>query len=631
MFVIDLPERFETKRTTSKALFTRERERENEMQNDDDNIRSITDVKKRTLESKSTEDVLSEMLWGARSENEKDDVGDNGEETKKTVADVEAGGGGGGGASPSERSSSSNDNITSLSIKRRTTGICNGNGLSANRLIVTLVVALFAWMLAAAAFFNAEVSGMSFARGFFFAIDTGLSIGFGATTISCDGSSRCEMLTTVHVLVVSLLITCILGTTASTILTHKAHRIEKEERLRQESERKRRALGAHFRQAVHKYRSANCQKRRAFASEGDYYENGRRPPTSGRRKLGPPIVAISLENSAERDRERSSICTYCCCCVGYRRNDRKPQRPPSSFPQVRRYIRRRPSGILKYVCLYVLWIFLGIVYGVEHEEWSFTKSLLFSVTACSTGGVVPPEQLDDDSVVLVAFYAAVGVVVFALLVGVAGDGVLESFARQKLRRDGTLVLTTKDRRRLRAQLFGNQSRVTYASFLEYTLVKTRAVDPDVLNRARNAWNSININGDAYVSVEEMYAAQLFDLIDVNRSGRLSRAEFAALCEIIVRRQGYGARAQGEIVKRLEREFIRFDRDGNGTIDRVEFMSFVSRLETLLGDLRRRKCVSGRTTPKVHKKKRHGGVDACPRVPLGEIDPNRKERGAAVSE
>ena len=360
------------------------------------------------------------------------------------------------------------------------------------------------WIFASSVFYHSYL-GTTYTQSLFFAVETGLSVGYGAKGIDCGGEAVCEALTSFHIMFVALLFAISLAAYASLVLVEKSKRLVKEERSRVIREDNRRRL-----------------------------------------------------KSIRGGRTEETI--HCCS-----------------------YLSSSTSSVIRYVFLYVFYIMLGIVYGVEIESWTFTKSLLFSTSAVATGGVVAPDRVDDVSMLLVTLYTIFGAFVFAFLITTVVDYIMEYMARRRIRSNGTLVLTPKDRKNLREDLFSGKSHVSYATFLEYTLLKTRAVSADALRRTRLAWNSINVDGDDRITIEEMYASQLFEMADRNGDGDLSRAEFSQLCELIVRRQGYDTQVQNEISRRLQREFMRLDENRSGRIEKHEFVRFVTRLETLLGD------------------------------------------------
>ena len=42
----------------------------------------------------------------------------------------------------------------------------------------------------------------------------------------------------------------------------------------------------------------------------------------------------------------------------------------------------------KFFAMFIVLVSIGVIYGVTYENWNFSRSLLFSTTALSTGGYV---------------------------------------------------------------------------------------------------------------------------------------------------------------------------------------------------------------------------------------------------
>ena len=57
-----------------------------------------------------------------------------------------------------------------------------------------------------------------------------------------------------------------------------------------------------------------------------------------------------------------------------------------------------------------IWVAVGVLYGMHFEQWSVIRSLYFSCTALSTGGL---EGANADGLLFVGFYVLVGVPTFS--------------------------------------------------------------------------------------------------------------------------------------------------------------------------------------------------------------------------
>ena len=65
------------------------------------------------------------------------------------------------------------------------------------------------------------------------------------------------------------------------------------------------------------------------------------------------------------------------------------------------------------IWLFLLWVSAGWLFARKWMEFSTISALCFSVTACSTGGLVPPKT-DDVSLIFTGCFVLTGVPIFAL-------------------------------------------------------------------------------------------------------------------------------------------------------------------------------------------------------------------------
>lgn len=84
----------------------------------------------------------------------------------------------------------------------------------------------------------------------------------------------------------------------------------------------------------------------------------------------------------------------------------------------------RTQIILTFLC--IVWIIVGIIYGMLIEEWDFVSSLYFSVSALSTAGLNTPTckgltldtcHLHDLTGFYVGFFILIGVPLYVCTVG----------------------------------------------------------------------------------------------------------------------------------------------------------------------------------------------------------------------
>ena len=78
---------------------------------------------------------------------------------------------------------------------------------------------------------------------------------------------------------------------------------------------------------------------------------------------------------------------------------------------------------VKLFAMFVGLVSIGVIYGVQYEEWNFARSLLYSTTALSTGGLEPPLRLssniglDQMQLVFTAVFCLIGIPVYGIILG----------------------------------------------------------------------------------------------------------------------------------------------------------------------------------------------------------------------
>jgi len=188
--------------------------------------------------------------------------------------------------------------------------------------------------------------------------------------------------------------------------------------------------------------------------------------------------------------------------------------------------------VIKFAILYVVWLVVGILYGIYIEEWSWSKSMLFAVSATSTAGLIAPTT-GDTAMVLTMFYTLIGVFLFATFLGYLGDLVLQSIQKSLFAERAGLSAGAQDR--LKAQMIQHRAKVDFPTFFEFTLLKENMVTDDQVKSIKKSWEMMNADGDAYISLDELYCAELFDMADEDGSGDLELDEIFALGELIDRK------------------------------------------------------------------------------------------------
>ena len=223
---------------------------------------------------------------------------------------------------------------------------------------------------------------------------------------------------------------------------------------------------------------------------------------------------------------------------------------------------------------FLLWVAAGVAFGVHQEKWSVGKSVYFSVTSLSTGGLLAARidpHSDTFTNYFMAFWIMTGVPVFALGVGQLAGLLVESYMRQKLK-EKVLAQICEEDFQYAACLNSAASRlseagesgVDFGEFLQFTLIRAGVLDPSMLHRIRDRFQYLDEDGSGTISMDEMKAALEFDRFDVDRSGGICVGEFMVICQ----RLHIGTSPQERV-----QIFQKLDIDANDSISRREFTQF----------------------------------------------------------
>ena len=98
-----------------------------------------------------------------------------------------------------------------------------------------------------------------------------------------------------------------------------------------------------------------------------------------------------------------------------------------------------PEGMgWRLLLVWLIWTAVGVIFGMTQQNWDFTTSVYFSVTAMSTGGLQGVNcafqdangncHIDDFSALFTCFFVLIGVPIFGLTMGYMGDLVSSNFA-----------------------------------------------------------------------------------------------------------------------------------------------------------------------------------------------------------
>merc|ERR1712007_11571 len=173
--------------------------------------------------------------------------------------------------------------------------------------------------------------------------------------------------------------------------------------------------------------------------------------------------------------------------------------------KVSRFIKLHQQGMLSTV-VFTLWLVMGVLFAMHHEEWDFVTSLYFAISALSTAGLQGVNKEDQENFpwLFVSFFCLFGVPMFGLVVGQSAnifiDQYIEADALKRLR--GPI---TRDEFNTVKSLFSNDNSesVNRCEFFILEMMRLGNLDDHQINRIRSEFEERDTTGNGKISWDEI--------------------------------------------------------------------------------------------------------------------------------
>ena len=161
----------------------------------------------------------------------------------------------------------------------------------------------------------------------------------------------------------------------------------------------------------------------------------------------------------------------------------------------------------------IIWIIVGVMYGLYMENWSFVISLYFAVSCLSTAGLQTP-TCDGSSVesctltpnrgVFLGFFILVGVPLYAVTLGQFAGIAVEHAAEQKRKERMEQPIESRDFH-YAATLLSEEhsSTLELGEFIILELMRLGVADRKQIRQIRNRFKELDIKKNSVLDYEEL--------------------------------------------------------------------------------------------------------------------------------
>eukprot|EP00038_Savillea_parva_P026365 m.53535 g.53535 ORF g.53535 m.53535 type:complete len:1070 (+) comp7464_c0_seq1:477-3686(+) len=366
-----------------------------------------------------------------------------------------------------------------------------------------IVCIVIVWLIIGSCFYHYD-SGFGVAQAFFFTIQAGLSVGYGADGVTCydaDDVDACQYFTAFQVLLTSWLISSLLSAYLDALICNSFN--EWEEIKREVLNR----YGANNDTFVHQQRGEREDADRA------------RSPLRAMRSMDEASYPDEIDLDGDEDGKPEHMIAQIKKMV---------QRPLKSLRKAARvpYI-RMATWVL-------LWVILGIVWAYEFADMTGPEALLFSITSLSTGGLTQPNAKNDATSWFIGIFCLFGIPMYAGLLGSIA-GYLTTRRNRSLLRDRLHSSISNTDIMCMSALHGHHDdHFDYADYLSLQLIKLGAVSPATIGKIQAHFIEMDDNDSGTLSRDQLLVEHAFDSVDTSKLGVIDRKEFAQLCTYLAK-------------------------------------------------------------------------------------------------
>jgi Ca2+-binding EF-hand superfamily protein len=219
----------------------------------------------------------------------------------------------------------------------------------------------------------------------------------------------------------------------------------------------------------------------------------------------------------------------------------------------------------------------AVVFGVAHEEWPFITSVYFAVTSVSTAGLQGVNDPSDDfSMWFTGLLVYVGVPTYAAALGLLAGALTEHVERAKLEASLNERMSAAEFRCAARKEDGSDT-LDFTEFLEMELLRTGKVDNAFLDHVRRLFDKYDTTKDGVITIEEMVAGNVFSMFNTLTpdNDTLDFEEFSA-CVVALRANidALGGSAAEVSAEELRATFDDANTSGDDSISMQEFLVWV---------------------------------------------------------
>jgi Ca2+-binding EF-hand superfamily protein len=191
--------------------------------------------------------------------------------------------------------------------------------------------------------------------------------------------------------------------------------------------------------------------------------------------------------------------------------------------------------LLKVTFIFLSYLGFGVGYGMIHLDWTFLRSLYFSIAALSTAGLqAPAEPVDEEDGLLffLSLWLITGVPVFALTLGMLANAYINGNLKEDIAKQINAGLSKGEFEFAMKLAEDDDGEIDFSEFLQFKMLRLGFCSKEQLDAIRTQFKELDESGDGKLSKDEMAGAIYFDEYDSDHSGEIEKNEFVHLAKYL---------------------------------------------------------------------------------------------------
>lgn len=231
----------------------------------------------------------------------------------------------------------------------------------------------------------------------------------------------------------------------------------------------------------------------------------------------------------------------------------------------------------------VLWLAMGITYGIAVEGWTFIQSFYFCITAWSTAGLQAPTVETEGSSyatwtgIFLTIFVTAGVPIYGMVLGQYANKLVDQYlanaqaAKVQKHFDASQIEYARS-------LAANKNKIEFDAFLQVSLIRLGVADESLVKSIKKQFNNMDFDGDGYLEMEELIAAMRFGCYDIGRNNHVEKSGFILLFDDLSTHNTYSQDAscvmyQARAPHQVWTELCDKDAEGHEYITLANFQAF----------------------------------------------------------